>query len=127
MHTQRTTTLVLLLTDALSLSLFAFAGFMTLEGLMPGFIIEHLNLTKVLFTIALVFLAREALSLRALAIPPEVSLRKHQIFFVFLCGWSLALLINSLLKFPLFAIVIIVFLTIFIGKLFFDEFFHHTA
>lgn len=119
----------LLLRDALALSLLAFAGFMTLEGLIPGFVSGHLNLAKVLCGIALLFFAFKATSP---AEDPEPSAAKASAsqktntpswFIVGLLLWSALLILNSLIKFPLYAIAIIFILTAIIGKLLYDEFF----
>lgn len=118
-----------LLRDALVLSLLAFAGFMTLEGLIPGFISGHLNLAKVLFGIALLFFAFKATSPTEDMEPSAAKASASQKantpswLIVGLLLWSSLLILNSLLKFPLYAIAIIFVLTTIIGKLLHDEFF----
>lgn len=109
-----------LLSDAITLSLLAFAGLMTIEGLMPGFISLHLNLAKVLIAIALLFFARMMIGhTKNMTLPHSHS--------KWLTGglllWSSLLVINSLIKFPLYALVIITLFTAIIGKLLYSEFF----
>lgn len=123
-----------LLRDALMLSLFAFAALMTIEGLMPGFVSGHLNLAKVLFTIALLLFAFLAME-KSIAIAsekketaqkkPTSADRKERLskwLLIGLASWSSILILNSLIKFPFYAIVIIFILTAAIGKLLYDEF-----
>lgn len=107
--------------DALTLSLVAFAGLMTIEGLMPGFVSGHLNLAKVLVAIALLFFV-----LIGIGHKKNISLGSGNVskwLFIGLLLWSSLLILNALIKFPLYAIVIIFVFTGIIGKLVYDEFF----
>jgi hypothetical protein len=121
-----------LLHDALTLSLIAFAGLMTIEGLIPGFVSGHLNLAKVLFAITLLFFAfigightpivAQAMADKEKSIPSSSGNASKWLLSGLLL-WSSLLILNSLIKFPLYAIVIIFILTAIIGKLVYDEFF----
>ncbi|MDD5083609.1 MAG: hypothetical protein PHT88_01550 [Candidatus Moranbacteria bacterium] len=113
-----------LLRDALALSLLAFAGLMTIEGLMPGFVSGHLNLAKVLFAIALLFFAFIGIGQQpAFAKATAWQGKTSKWLITGLLFWSSLLILNSLIKFPLYAIVITFLLTAVIGKLLYDEFF----
>jgi hypothetical protein len=117
-----------LLRDALVLSLFAFAGLMTVEGLMPGFASGHLNLAKVLFGIAILFFAyigvnQQSTSLLRQPVDTTWRSKTSKWLMIGLLLWSSLLILNSLIKFPLYAIVIIFLLTAVIGNLLYDEFF----
>jgi hypothetical protein len=121
-----------LLRDALALSLLAFAGLMTAEGMLPGFVSVHLNLAKVLFGIALLFFAFIGVGHSPAVAQAMEGQRKNSAFrsgtvskwlFYGLLLWSSLLTLNALLKFPLYAIVIIFISTGIIGKLVYDEFF----
>lgn len=109
-----------LIQDTITLALIAFAGLMTLDSVMPGFVSSHLNLAKVLFFIAILFFASFA---TGFAKPEEnPSEPKRQWITNSLVLWSSLLIINSLIKFPLYAIVIIFVTTLIIIKLFHQEF-----
>lgn len=110
-----------LLYDTLILSLLAFAGLMTLEALIPGFISVHINLAKIVFGISLLLFAYAGIGYAK-----NITLSSRVIpkwFKVILLLWSSLLILNALIKFPLYAIVIIFLLTAVIGKLLYDEFF----
>jgi len=124
--------LYFLLRDALVLSLFAFAGLMTIEGLIPGFVSGHLNLAKVLFVIALLFFAfigiertsaiTQSLAVKEKSIPSSSGNASKWLLSALLL-WSSLLVLNALIKFPFYAIVSIFVLTALIGKLLYDELF----
>lgn len=125
-------TLHALLYDALVLSLLAFAGLMTIEGLMPGFVSAHLNLAKVLFSIALLFFACISIGQQSAVAKAMMNRRKNisassgnvsKWLIGFLLLWSSLLILNSLIKFPLWAIASIFLFTALIGKLLYKEFF----
>ena len=111
-----------LLSDAIVLVLVAFAGLMTLESLMPGFVSAHINLAKILFAIAVLFLAHFAVG-HAYHIPASEK-RAPWWLLTILILWSSAIVISSLIKFPLYAIAIIFVFTAIIGKLLYDDFFN---
>lgn len=108
-----------LLRDTLTLSLFAFAGLMSIEGLMPGFVTGHLNLAKVLFIIALLMFAFIAIGSKRSIPVSKGNVPKW--FIIGLITWSSLMILNSLIKFPFYAIVIIFLFTVSIGKLLYDE------
>jgi hypothetical protein len=110
-----------LLRDALTLSLLAFAGLMTIEGLIPGFVSGHLNLAKVIFVIALLFFAFTSIG-RIKNIPLQSGIISKGLSISLLL-WSSLLILNTLIKFPLYAILIIFVLTALIAKLVYTEFF----
>ena len=109
-----------LLSDTIALLLIAFAGLATVEGLIPGFISVHLNLAKVLIVIALLIFARIIIGhTKKIALPQSTS--KWLLGGLML--WSSLLIVNALIRFPFYAIVIVFILTAIIGKLLYDEFF----
>lgn len=119
-------TVYAVLSDAIVLTIIGFAGLMTLEGILPGFVSTHLSLTKVSFVLAIFFIAHNALSRipavsSALQKNPYPLLPRSRTILIFLVFWSFLLTINALLKFPLPVIVITVILTGMIGKFFYDE------
>lgn len=118
-----------LLRDALALSLLGFAGFMTLEGLIPGFVSEHLNLAKVILVIALLMAALIATATmrdKKKSLPDEEATntkRASRWLLAVLIPWASVLLVNSLIKFPPYSIGIIFVSTAIIGILLYAELF----
>ena len=109
-----------LLSDTIALLLIAFAGLVTVEGLIPGFVSPHLNLAKVLIAIALLIFLRVIIG-HTKNITLSESNSKWLLGVLIL--WSSLLIVNSLFRFPSYAIGIVFIFTAIIGKLLYSEFF----
>ena len=109
-----------LLSDAVSLMLLVFVGFMTLEALIPGIITSHISMAKFLFVIIALLFAQIVIGQKHTI---TFTITKNNRWFIkALLFWSLLLILNALLKFPIYAIIIITLLTIAIVCLFYQLF-----
>lgn len=118
-HTQLWELVFHLLTDGIFLALVGLIGLLTFDALLPGFVSSHLNFAKYIFLVGIAILAHQAL-MHHFAFKEKTS-SNGRLFRIFLGIWFVLLLLNSLIKFPLYAIAIIVMLTISIAYLLIKE------
>lgn len=111
-----------LLNDVLFLLLISFALAFLAEGLIPGFVSAHLNITKlaiIIFAVlgVIIYLGRKV------KVEYEAPQKINKKWIVFLAVFSMLLIVNSLLKFGWQEIIIIVLATFLIFFCFYREIF----
>lgn len=110
-----------LLREVIFLALLGFFGLMLLEGIMPGFVSTHINFAKYIFSVGLLIIGHQTIEKRFHI--QENAPYYYKIFFWIALVVAGLLLLNSLLKFPFYAISIIFILTSAIAYMLKQEFF----